>query len=93
MTVIKAIATIAGTTAGATLLGGIGGYLRGVYNPGYYRNVFYQGHHPAFDPVQVGTGLGIEQGAITGLVIGVLVVAIVAWYDLKRARLAITDVA
>lgn len=87
MTVIKALATIAGTTAVATLLGGFGGYLRGVYNPGYYRSIFLQGHHPGFDPVQVGTGLGIEQGAIAGLVVGILVVAIVAWYDLKRARL------
>lgn len=66
-------------------LAGVGlGYSLGVLAPAYYRGVFQNGQSPEFDPVQVGIGLGLTQGAIAGLVVGCVIVLAVAWYNSRR---------
>jgi len=84
MNIFKALATVIASTA---IFGGLGlalGYQLGVLVPGYYRNVFRDGHTPQFDPIDMGIGLGITQGATAGMVIGVLLVLILAWHDTRR---------
>lgn len=54
--------------------------------PSYYRSVFHGGESPAFDPVQVGIGLGVSQGLIAGLVVGSIVVLAVGSLRVPVAR-------
>lgn len=88
MTLIKALSIILGLTALGATLGGIGGYLLGTLNPQYYRGVFRDGHHPEFDPVAVGVGLGVSQWAAGGLVVGTFLVLVLTWYDLRCRQIA-----
>ena len=74
MSVGKALIVILLTTALCGAGGTLVGYLLGTYSPGYYRAVFGNGNDPAFDPVSVGTGLGLTQGLMAGLTIGAVVV-------------------
>lgn len=71
----------------STLLGGIAGASIGSFlgrtMPGYYRGVFVTGSDPAFDPVAVGFGQGLTQGLAGGAAVGICLVAIVAWHDVR----------
>jgi hypothetical protein len=84
MTIVRGFAVvIASAVVGA--LAGVGvGYSLGAVAPAYYRGVFPNGNSPEFDPVQVGIGLGLTQGAVAGLVVGCVVVLAVAWYNSRR---------
>lgn len=83
MTVYWALATIA-ITAGVCAAVGIGARAAlGYYCPNYYKAVLRQQPGMEFDPVQIGVGFGLNAGAFTGVVIGVLVVAIVAYFELR----------
>src|SRR5262249_12687597 len=72
MTLKKALTIILGLTILGGVLGCLGGFLLGKYNPGYYRAVVHGGQHPDFDPVAVGIGLGLGQWAAAGAALGVL---------------------
>jgi hypothetical protein len=84
MTVLRGFAiVIASVVAGA--LAGLGiGYSLGSWAPAYYRGVIRAGDSPNFDPVQVGIGLGLTQGAGAGLVVGCVIVLAVAWHNSRR---------
>lgn len=69
-------------------IGGAVGRLLGIYSPEYYRTVFEEGDDPDFDPVQMGTSLGLMQGMIAGLVIAGVVIGLMIWRDSFKARLA-----
>lgn len=86
MTTLRAFLIIAASAAACTALGGLLGYVLGTQAPGYYRSIFAGGDDPRFDPAEVGLGLGVTQGAIAGLVVGIAVVLIVAWYRSRLAR-------
>jgi hypothetical protein len=60
--------------------GALVGYLLGVLAPDYYRTVFGVPPEAPYDPVQVGVGLGLTQGATAGLLVGVVIVVSVALY-------------
>jgi hypothetical protein len=85
MTIRRAIGATALCTVVGTLLGTALGRGLGYFAPGYYRSVFYRGNEPSFDPVDVGTGLGLNAGVFTGLVVGLLIVAVVTYYEIRRA--------
>jgi hypothetical protein len=70
----RALRTVLISAVAATALGAILGLTLGWFAPGYYRSVFEGGSDPLFSPVQVGLGLGASQGAIAGLVVGVVLV-------------------
>jgi len=89
--VMVAVATV---TACTVLLAGVGagiGWAVGTYSPGYYRSVFRSGNEPWFDPVAVGVGLGLTQGVAGGVVVGLAVVAILTWREVRLHRLATPD--
>lgn len=69
-------------------IGGAVGWLLGTFAPEYYRTVFYGGEDPDFDPVQMGTSLGLMQGMIAGIVIAALVIGLLIWRDSFKSRLA-----
>jgi hypothetical protein len=71
--------------------GGVLGYSLALVAPSYYRSVFSGGDAAGFDPVQVGIGLGISQGAIAGLAVGSIVVLAVAISGARRPAKAFLD--
>jgi hypothetical protein len=87
MTVARGFLIIALSGIAFATGGGLIGYLLGVFAPAYYRGVFGNGRQPWFDPVEVGLGLGITQGAICGVIAGAVVVLAVAWYNSRRNAL------
>ena len=84
MTVVRGFALIIASGVAFATCGGALGYTLAWIAPAYYRGVFQGGDAPEFDPVQVGIGLGISQGAIAGLVVGSVVVLAVAISGLRR---------
>ena len=83
MTVLRGFAiTIAGGFAFG-LLGAGAGYLLGSVAPDYYRTVFRMPPEVSIDPAQAGLGLGVTQGLAAGLIIGLVIVVSVAWYNLR----------
>jgi hypothetical protein len=63
------------------------GLLMGALVPDYYRAVFRESDNRAFEPVQVGIGLGLTQGLAVGLVVGMVVVVAgaISSHRLKKA--------
>lgn len=85
MKITSSISTFVGCTLlGAGIGGGIG-YALGKLAPGYYRSVFVGGNEPSFDPVAVGIGQGITQGAAGGIVVGLALVVLFIWRDVRMA--------
>jgi hypothetical protein len=58
----------------------------GTLAPEYYRSVFRHGDSPNFNPLQVGIGLGATQGIASGAAISIVVLALLAWRDVRAAR-------
>ena len=72
--------TIASGLAFGVLGAGMG-YLLGLVAPDYYRTVFRIPPEVSIDPAQAGLGLGVTQGIAAGLLIGLVIVVSVAWYN------------
>jgi len=79
MTISRAIGTVVACTLVFASIGVVAGLGIGLVAPGYYRAVFRRGDEPAFDPLEVGIGLGLTQGVTAGALIGIVLVAILAW--------------
>jgi hypothetical protein len=58
----------------------------GTVAPGYYQSIFRNGHSPEFNPLQVGIGLGATQGVASGMATSIVVLALLAWRDIRSAR-------
>ena len=71
--------------------GALVGYMLGVMAPDYYRTVFAIPPHAHVNPVQVGLGLGLIQGAIAGLLVGMVIVVTVAWSHTRIEQLKLTS--
>jgi hypothetical protein len=83
MTIQRAFTAIAFSTVVCGVIGTVAGRLLGAYAPGYYRAVLTAGHRPDFDAVDVGTGFGLNVGIFSGIVIGLIVVAIITYFELR----------
>jgi hypothetical protein len=81
MTARNAFAVVIAASLAFAAIGGLIGFLLGTLLPAYYRSVFIHGRDPDFDPVAVGTGLGITQGFVGGAILGVLLVAVLSWFQ------------
>ena len=61
------------------------GFSIGRFLPGAYRGMFAP-VDKNFSPIAVGVGLGLPQGIFFGAVIGVVVIGIVTWYEIRIAE-------
>lgn len=86
MTIRIAVATIVGCTLLIAAIGASVGYALGTLAPGYYRSVFRNGREPGFDPISVGVGEGLTQGTAGGVVVGLAVVALLCWREVRLGR-------
>lgn len=78
LTFLRAFSIVIASGLGFGGAGAMIGVLLGVGVPSYYRGVFAEGDNPGFDPVQVGFGLGLSQGLICGVLVGMVVVLAVS---------------
>ncbi|MEZ6136336.1 MAG: hypothetical protein R3C53_15685 [Pirellulaceae bacterium] len=86
MTTRTALTTVLLWSAVSACVGSAIGATIGTVAPGYYRSVFRGGQSPEFNPLQVGIGLGASQGLASGIVISIVVLALLAWRDVRSAR-------
>jgi len=61
--------------------GAAAGYLLGTMAPDYYRAVLRLPPEASIDPAQAGLGLGVTQGLAAGLIVGLVIVVSVAWFN------------
>jgi hypothetical protein len=85
MTTVRALLTVAACTAVSAAVGLGLGYGVGRLAPNFYRALFYRGDAPDFDPVDVGIGSGLNGGVFTGVVVGLVIVAIMTYREVKVA--------
>jgi len=83
MTITKGLGTVAGCTVVCGALGGLMGYLIGRFAPGAYAAFFPPHHGEEISATEVGIGLGIPQGMLVGVAIGIIIVALVTWYEIR----------
>lgn len=81
---VKAIAVVSSCGLGGALFGAALGFTLGRFAPGYYRSIFSYGDRPDFDPEAVGLGLGATQGVVAGLLVGLAIVFMIAWFNSRR---------
>src|SRR2546423_13213450 len=85
MTLTRAFVTVGLTTLVCGAVGTLLGYLVGTRAPTFYTGAYrYSG---PIDPVDVGIGQGLTAGLFTGVTIGILVVAVVAFFEIRKAAL------
>lgn len=84
MTITKGITTIALTALFSGIVGAVIGYLIGTISPEYYRIVFRAGDAPQFDAPMLGLAVGLGQGVTTGVVVGLGIVLLVTWYEVRQ---------
>ena len=85
MTVIRGFAITIASGLIFGLLGAGIGYLLGSIAPDFYRTVFRSPPELRIDPVQAGLGLGLTQGIGAGLLVGLVIVVVVAWYNSRTS--------
>lgn len=83
MTPLRGTFLLAGLATVGAVLGGVAGATIGFVAPGYYQAIFEDRLNPVIDPIQMGVGLGAGQGAGAGLIVGVLLVAFLAWKSVR----------
>lgn len=81
---VKAIAVVSSCGLGGALFGAALGFTLGRFAPGYYRSIFSHGDRADFDPEAVGLGLGATQGVVAGLLVGLAIVFMIAWFNSRR---------
>ncbi len=86
MNVTKALTTVVGTAAGFGIAGTLIGMLLGKIAPGFFRQMLPLRDPGSFNPLELGIGLGLTNGLGWGVVVGVLLVAILAWKETRLVR-------
>ncbi len=81
MTIVKAILTVLACMLIGAVIGGAAGFVIGAYTPQALAMQFRLGNN--FDPVQIGVGLGIPQGLMLGAAVGVALVGILSWREVR----------
>ena len=87
MTVVRGFAITIASGIAFGCFGALAGYALGSVAPDYYRIVFRIPSDIAINPAQAGLGLGVTQGCVSGLIIGLVIVVAVAWYNSRVAAL------
>jgi hypothetical protein len=91
MTVLRALVTVVGTAFAFGVVGGAIGYGLGKFTPSFYRHVFHLRDDQNINPEELGLGLGVTNGLVWGLLVGLAVVLTITWYELRRARMNIEE--
>lgn len=81
MTITKAILAVLICMIIGAIIGGSVGFLIGYFTPHALAIQFRLGND--FNPVQVGVGIGIPQGLMLGSAVGVALVAIISWREVR----------
>jgi hypothetical protein len=84
VTLGRAFLTVAVSTAVCTAVGVGLGIFVGYVAPDFYAMWFRGGLPAGLDPVQIGIGNGVNGGVFCGVVVGLVIVGIVAYGDLRR---------
>ena len=61
------------------------------FGPDYYRTVFHIPPEIPYQPTQIGLGLGMTQGFGIGLIVGLVIVVTVAWYNVRTSSLLVQE--
>lgn len=86
MDLTKALATVIGTAIGFGLAGmGVGWFLGSTFSE-FFRQLFAS-DEVDFNATEFGAGIGLANGLVWGLLIGVALVWILAWKETRLARL------
>lgn len=83
MTLTRAVVMTAATTTVCAVVGMAAGAALGHWCPNYYRSVLAARPGVEMDPVQVGVGFGLNAGVFTGILVSLILVAIVAYFELR----------
>lgn len=83
MTPAKAILGVMICMVIGAAIGGSIGFLIGRFSPDALRVQFRAANDPGIDPVQIGLGIGLPQGCMLGAAVGVALVAILSWHDVR----------
>jgi hypothetical protein len=86
MNVLRGFVITVASGLAFAVIGGVLGYVIGAFAPDYYRVVFRIPPGIQLDPAEVGFGLGLTQGLVAGLFIGLVIVVSVAWYRSRVVR-------
>jgi len=87
MTIVKAFALIVASALICAFLGAGLGYAIGEFTPDVYRVMFSHPAAPEFSPVQLGIALGFCQGLVGGTFLGLVVIAILTWREVRLAQI------
>lgn len=90
MTIRNSIGTVAGCVLMGACFGGSLGFGLAIFAPGYYRTVFRNPNEPQFDPTDIGVGLGLIQGTALGTVVGLVLVTVLCWQEIRRSQSSAT---
>ena len=88
MTVLRGFAITIASGAGFACFGALAGFVLGTVAPDYYRTVFRISPDIPLNLAQAGLGLGATQGFAVGIVVGLAIVVVVAWFN---SRIALRD--
>lgn len=85
MTVLRGFTITLASSVAFAFFGAVAGYMLGSVAPDYYRTVFRIPSDASIDMAQAGLGLGLTQGFGAGLIVGLVIVVTVAWYNSRAA--------
>lgn len=86
MTLAKAFITVSCSTVACAVVGAALGWCIGTLAPDAYRGWFAPDAPRDLSTAEFGLGLGLGQGLVAGMLVGVAIVAIVAWHDVASRR-------
>jgi hypothetical protein len=86
MTARRAITIVASCTILFGLIGTGVGLGLGNFVPNYYRSICIDGRQEGFDPIDFGVSMGLTKGAFGGALIGLVVVVLLCWREIRLHR-------
>jgi hypothetical protein len=83
MTLLRAFAITIASGVAFGVGGGIVGYGVGHFLPDFYRTIFDVPQREAFNAAHFGLALGLTQGLLMGVGVGLVIVVAVTWYNAR----------
>ena len=84
--ILPGVTTVFVCAITGAILGCGAGTLLGSLMPSYYRSVFGAQNQPTFNPLTVGFGLGLTQGFVVGGCLGLGLVALYYWFEVRKKQ-------